>query len=185
MYKRQDNIFPVVADGQNLPFDDDSFDLCLSMFGLIFFPDRGRGLAEAFRVLKPGGQVMVSSWAPMERSNLMQTISAALHAKNPNGMANEGPLPLGDEGEFAKELKDAGFSNLKIESVYTEVEVGKIDQFWSNLTRSSAHIRQMKEACSEMEWSEIENGAIDYLKTHLDETSRLGSEAFIATATKL
>ena len=32
------------ADGQALPFPDESFDLAVSMFGLMFFPDRDKGL---------------------------------------------------------------------------------------------------------------------------------------------
>ena len=35
-----------VADGQNLPFPNASFDVACSMFGLFIFPDRARGFAE-------------------------------------------------------------------------------------------------------------------------------------------
>ena len=49
------NVEIVEADGQALPFPDDSFDVGVSMFGLMFFPDRGKGFAELFRVLAPGG----------------------------------------------------------------------------------------------------------------------------------
>ena len=34
------------------------------MFGLMFFPDRAKGFAELFRVLRPGATAVVSSWAP-------------------------------------------------------------------------------------------------------------------------
>src|SRR5690606_18210755 len=43
------NVEPCVADGQNLPFADESFDLGVSMFGILFFPDRRRGFRELFR----------------------------------------------------------------------------------------------------------------------------------------
>lgn len=43
-----------VGDGQNLPFDDKSFDGAFSIVGLVFFPDRDAGFRELYRVLKPG-----------------------------------------------------------------------------------------------------------------------------------
>ncbi|WP_245664735.1 class I SAM-dependent methyltransferase [Nocardia grenadensis] len=67
-----DNVVARVGDGQELPFADAEFDAAFSMFGLMFFPDRARGFAELFRVLRPGGVAVVSSWAPADRSTWMQ-----------------------------------------------------------------------------------------------------------------
>lgn len=44
-----------VADGQALPFDDESFDAVTMAYGLRNMPERERALAEVLRVLKPGG----------------------------------------------------------------------------------------------------------------------------------
>jgi SAM-dependent methyltransferase len=44
------------ADAQQLPFEDESFDLVLCLFGIMFFPDKVRANAEARRVLRPGGR---------------------------------------------------------------------------------------------------------------------------------
>lgn len=52
------------ADIQELPFDDGSFDVALSVFGVIFAPDPRRALAEAIRVLRPGGRAIFSVWVP-------------------------------------------------------------------------------------------------------------------------
>ncbi|MFN7145591.1 MAG: class I SAM-dependent methyltransferase, partial [Myxococcota bacterium] len=54
------------GDGQALPWADGTFDATFSMFGLIFFPDPAKGLAEMARVTRPGGRVTVSSWRPMD-----------------------------------------------------------------------------------------------------------------------
>jgi len=53
-----------VADLQELPFGDGSFDVVLSVFGLIFAPDPDRAMAELVRVLAPGGRGLISVWVP-------------------------------------------------------------------------------------------------------------------------
>ena len=45
------------ADAQNLPFADASFDLVVCQFGVMFFPNKVRAHAEAWRVLRSGPPV--------------------------------------------------------------------------------------------------------------------------------
>lgn len=46
-----------VADAQDLPFPDDSFDAVVSVFGVQFAPDQERAASELLRVCKPGGTI--------------------------------------------------------------------------------------------------------------------------------
>jgi SAM-dependent methyltransferase len=52
----------VVGDAQELPFEDASFDVVLSVFGVIFAPDAERAAGELVRVLRPGGRALLSAW---------------------------------------------------------------------------------------------------------------------------
>ena len=52
------------VDGERLDFPDDCFDTVTCAFSLFQFPDMGRALAEMWRVLKPGGRLGLSNWAP-------------------------------------------------------------------------------------------------------------------------
>jgi SAM-dependent methyltransferase len=54
----------VVGDIQALPFDDGSFDVALSVFGLIFVADARRAFDEMIRVLGPAGRALFSVWVP-------------------------------------------------------------------------------------------------------------------------
>ena len=65
------NVEVHLEDGQRLPFDNRSFDAAFSLFGLIFFPDRAQGLDELFRVLKPGGTLLVADLAAHDRAELL------------------------------------------------------------------------------------------------------------------
>jgi SAM-dependent methyltransferase len=51
------------ADAQNLPFEDDSFDVVASTFGAMFAPDADATVREMLRVAKPGGSTAFTSWA--------------------------------------------------------------------------------------------------------------------------
>src|SRR5918911_5310467 len=52
----------VVADAEELPFDDASFDCVLSVFGAQFPLRTDRVAAELFRVVRPGGTVGMANW---------------------------------------------------------------------------------------------------------------------------
>ena len=53
-----------VADAENLPFPDASFDVALSSFGVMFAPDQPRTAAELLRVVRPGGRIGLANWTP-------------------------------------------------------------------------------------------------------------------------
>jgi arsenite methyltransferase len=48
------------ASGENLPFPDDSFEVVISNGAINLIPDKESALTEIFRVLKPGGRLMVA-----------------------------------------------------------------------------------------------------------------------------
>src|SRR5258708_6146012 len=51
-----------VEDVQNMSFSDNSFDLVICQFGMMFLQDKKKGLNEILRVLKPGGTFIFSTW---------------------------------------------------------------------------------------------------------------------------
>jgi ubiquinone/menaquinone biosynthesis C-methylase UbiE len=53
-----------VADAENLPFDDASFDAALSTFGAMFTPDHTRPAREMLRVVRAGGRIGLANWTP-------------------------------------------------------------------------------------------------------------------------
>ena len=62
-----DNVEVARMEAENLPLDDDSFDVAICALGLMYIPDPIRALAEMCRVVRPGGIVAVAVWG--ERRN--------------------------------------------------------------------------------------------------------------------
>jgi len=53
-----------VADAEELPFEDGSFDVVLSTFGAMFTPDHTRPAREMLRVVRRGGRIGLANWTP-------------------------------------------------------------------------------------------------------------------------
>ena len=53
-----------VADVENLPFPDGSFDVVASSLGAMFTPDHARTATEMLRVCRSGGKIGLASWTP-------------------------------------------------------------------------------------------------------------------------
>ncbi len=53
-----------VADAERLPFVDESFDVVLSTFGVMFTPDQEQAASELLRVCRSGGRIGLANWTP-------------------------------------------------------------------------------------------------------------------------
>src|SRR6185437_5269827 len=62
------NIETQACSGDELPFDDASFDSVSVRLGYMFFPDLAKATAEFVRVLKPGGRLCSAVWVNPEQN---------------------------------------------------------------------------------------------------------------------
>lgn len=60
------------ADSENLPFKDDYFDAAIVGFGVRNFENLEKGLAEIFRVIKPGGSFYVLEFSKPQKTPFKQ-----------------------------------------------------------------------------------------------------------------
>jgi ubiquinone/menaquinone biosynthesis C-methylase UbiE len=89
-----------VADAENLPFADASFDVALSTFGVMFAPNQARVASELARVVRRGGRIGLANWTPQGFvGGLLRTVSRFVPP--PPGV--QSPLLWGTE-ERLKEL---------------------------------------------------------------------------------
>lgn len=62
----------VQADSEDLPFPDDTFDAITVSFGVRNFQNLKRGLSEMYRVLKPGGRLVILEFSKPRKFPLKQ-----------------------------------------------------------------------------------------------------------------
>jgi len=103
-----------VADVEDLPFADASFDVVLSTFGAMFAPDHRRTAGEMLRVLKSGGRLGLANWTPDGFiGRLFKVIGA--HVPPPAGL--QSPALWGTEAHLAA-LFGAGAAHIRCERRY-------------------------------------------------------------------
>lgn len=108
------------ADGLDLPFDGGSFDLVVCQFGIMFFPDKVRGNAEARRVLREGGRYMLVIWDQVERNLATMAAGRAVAELIPGeaGRFYERiPFRYHDPAAIEQDLRAAGFERIEIETI--------------------------------------------------------------------
>ena len=108
-----------VADALELPFEDGNFDVVICQFGLMFVPDKARAISEMCRVLKPGGQILLSTWDKLEYNPAFfladQIVSKYFPEEPP--IFFQIPFSLHDEQELASLFERAGFKDHRISLV--------------------------------------------------------------------
>ncbi len=179
-------IHPVVGDGQALPLKDSTYDLAISMFGLMFFPDRIRGFSEAYRILDRGGRAIVASWAPVSDSPAMQLMFGAIRMINPN-VPKPGAVVTNLESPdlFKWELGVTGFKDVEIFKVTQPMTAESAESFWDDMEKGSAPIAVMKSRNTPEEWAQKREIAITYIQGQISRfPTTLTSDAWIATGIK-
>lgn len=107
------------ADAHALPFPDRTFDAVACQFGVMFF-DRARAHAEARRVLRPGGRIVLATWDSIARNVLADVVTDALGARFPDDPPRflpRVPYAYHDESQMRADLAEAGFVDIAIERV--------------------------------------------------------------------
>ena len=108
------------ADALDLPFADGSFDLVVCQFGIMFYPDKVKGNAEARRVLRDGGHYLIAVWDRIERNPLSSLAHETMRRQfpdNPPMFMKRGPFSYHEPEWIERDLAAAGFGEIAIDTV--------------------------------------------------------------------
>ena len=98
------------ADAEDLPFADGSFDVVLSVFGVMFTPHQEQAAHELLRVCRAGGKIGLANWTPESFiGNVFRTIGKYI----PPAPGVKSPALWGTEQRL-RDLFGDGISQLSI-----------------------------------------------------------------------
>lgn len=120
---RSDKVSFQPADALHLPFDNDSFDLVVSQFGIMFYPDKVKGNAEARRVLRDGGKYVAVVWDRLDQnpaSRIAHESVADLYPGDPPSFLARTPFGYADIATIERDMRLAGFETIECETVRLE-----------------------------------------------------------------
>jgi ubiquinone/menaquinone biosynthesis C-methylase UbiE len=134
---------PVAADGQALPFKDESFDAVVCQLGLQFFPNPARGVAEFRRVLREGASVAICVISTPDRApmwgNLADVLSGFLPELRDVLFLS---FSLHDPNRLEAMLISAGFHDVRVERTTREDSFDSFADYWEPIEAGIGSIPQ-------------------------------------------
>jgi ubiquinone/menaquinone biosynthesis C-methylase UbiE len=156
-----------LADAQELPFPDKSFDIVASALVVNFVPNKARAMSEMRRVVRPGGLIAACVWnfaAELSPSGPLRRAMRRIGIEAP-------PIPGTDTSSpavLADLLEKAGLKGLNTDSIEVAVSFRDFDDFWHSQTPHYAPTTSVIAAMSLRDRLRLMEAARDYLQPLCD-----------------
>jgi len=136
-----------VADGQNLPVEySGEFDVVVSSFALIFFPNPLVGLQEMHRCLVPGGRLVISGWGDRGDSPAFRIIPDAVRAQAPEliSASKKKKSFLRTPEEVVTLMEQVGFADIEIKpNIKRTLSIPSAEEYFERFAMGSPPTRGM------------------------------------------
>jgi ubiquinone/menaquinone biosynthesis C-methylase UbiE len=124
-----------LMDCHDLTFEDGTFDVTGSQFGVMLVPDQAKALREMVRVTKAGGKVLVIAYGSPDKFEVLQVFIAALAHVAPGFSGLPEPPPLefqaSDPSVLQRRLTDAGLRDVTVDTTREErIELRSGQELW-------------------------------------------------------
>ena len=177
------------ADASVYPFEEGSFDLVFSRFGVMFFADPAAAFANIRKALKPDGRLAFICWAPVPGNEWITVpMGAALqHLPRPEPTPPNAPGPFGlSDAEYLNQvLGEAGFANIDVTPFQPTMRFGhgvereQVADFFIDVSPVSRLLDGASPELTETVRASIAEAIMPY---HDGETLNLGGSCWIVTA---
>jgi ubiquinone/menaquinone biosynthesis C-methylase UbiE len=116
----------VQMDAERLDFEDDTFDYVLCSFGIFFFPDYKRALADFHRIVRPGGKAGLNTFGENQAVRDMMELIEEYELENP--FASQAALSTPEKLEGA--LREAGFDAVDMTVEESDWVFPSLEHLW-------------------------------------------------------
>jgi SAM-dependent methyltransferase len=117
------------GSAEDLPFEDDAFDLAMAQLVVHFMEDPVRGVAEMARVTRPGGTVAACVWDFGGNRSPLSTFWTAVGEVDPDAV-DEAGLPGAREGHLVEVATEAGLAEVTQSVLSVSVGYAGFDEWW-------------------------------------------------------
>lgn len=178
------NVTFAAMPSESLELPDESFDVVLCQFGLMFVDEPVRALREMRRVLRPGGRLGIAVWSVPERLGvfmLTRIVAAALPP--PSEAPTVTPWRLGAPGLISELVAEAGFRDVVVEPRTLSFVVEDAAEEWNTWRNPQNPAARALEALPQDQQDQIRDQALAALEALRENgVIRLSSEALLVTA---
>jgi ubiquinone/menaquinone biosynthesis C-methylase UbiE len=175
----------VEGDAEQLPFEDGSFDVVLSVFGCMFAPDHRAAAEEIARVMKPGGRMAVCSWTPEGATGRFFVLVSSHMPPPPDGF--QPPVLWGEEAHVREIFEGTGL-DLEFERAVVPFAGESVESFMAEYEDGLPPLAAAKQALSaEGKWDALRSDLLDLyadLNESGDDSVRYDAEFLVAKGTK-
>jgi SAM-dependent methyltransferase len=137
----------VRGNATELPFPEGSFDAAIVAFLLLHVGRPEEVVAEAARVVAPGGRAAFSVWDEPSRGRWLGVVFDAFTAAGAQPPADVPPGPpifrFADENEFTRLLTGAGLVDVAVETVEFPLWLASGNELWTGLVDGTVRVRPM------------------------------------------
>ncbi|MDQ3968220.1 MAG: class I SAM-dependent methyltransferase [Thermoproteota archaeon] len=165
------------ADGEKLDLPDSStarkFDAILSRWGLMFFPNLPTALVRLKEMLVTSGRLSAAVWSAPSKVPLLDlafaTVRKQINAPAPPP-GTPGPFALADVEALKRSFSQAGFKDIRIETLQTTFSFGSPESFTRLHQQVTAPITAMlanhTEEVKNRAWNSITEAVWQYADSH-------------------
>lgn len=151
-----------VGDAEALPYEDDSFDVVASAFGVMFAPDHHAAAGELARVCRPGGRLGLACWTPDGGIGDLFRMIGAFQPPPPPGVGS--PLEWGTREHVQELLGDA------FELDFVELESPQVgessEQLWELFSTSFGPSKTLADALPPDRREEYHRATVEFYEQY-------------------
>jgi ubiquinone/menaquinone biosynthesis C-methylase UbiE len=122
------------GDMENLGYPDGRFDAVISVFSVFFVPDMTKQVGELWRMVKPGGQLAITTWGPQAFEPAATAFWAAVKEHAPPALHFGGFNPW-DRVTTVEAVRDlligAGVADPEVEAEASQQPLRTVDDWWT------------------------------------------------------